>query len=1271
MLLNFSQRLLRFCFYSIASIIISLAMALVVLRITLPDLAAYKSDIEDFISEEMKYPVTIGEIHASWDGWIPNLDLQHINIFDPESQQSIVQFKNAHIKFDLFDSVSHQTLIPSHIMIGGTELTFARLTDGSIIIVESGTNLSAGDGDNQALTNWFKQQNNIILEDAKLSWIDQQHHRPPVQFEKTFIELSSDKDQIVARGTADLLQGEHRAAIRFDVELFGDITSDGWSGTVNVKTDQFYIADLLQQQSAMQINIADHPGNGELITRFKNAKLNQLAASVQYDMLQFGDDDSAVLFNDLAINLDMLHRDDEQWIIDLNFENRTDENIIYKGTSIRAITQTDTDTEQQKIDLALNYLPLKNILAISRHIPELDSLAISELITDGELHNLRLRYQSPIGQASQQSTQRISVQFDNITLNTPKLYNSAKTLTGFNADLMLTKHHDNTTIAIDELVFNSEDFPVKVYGSISTEEQTAIDLNLEVEQIALNKLSDYLPNSANEPLKEWIQTGLLGGVGQDLKMTAKGPLHKFPYPEDKDGQLRLTTRIEQGDIQYQQGWPVLQQLNGVLSLAGTELTMQVEQADIMSATVQPTKAWIPNVLEEDPKLFVQGSVSAKGEMLGTFIDQSPLQERKSLQIINQINLKGPTSIRLDLDIPLYPEDLTAIDGTLSFLGNSIDSEDLNMQMNEFKGDIHFTRETVFSDTITANYFDRIVTLTIPKVAEDESEYILISGAMDNGFIRQQLNHYVPDITDDINPYLDYISGQGLWRARYSLAANNDDDTLNISSDLEGIELAYPMPLYKAASQSLPLKIKIPLSNNGETPLSIALDTLMLAKIHYTDGEDSQLTALAVAFGEETQTFKFTDRIELRGRMTELELSSWIELVSKANEQTAESEFDPNSIFNNRFAQLDIQRILFEGQQFSNVSATVDQQQGNLNITTISDDIQGSIYIPHNFDSVNLNLTHIKLQKPTEHDAESEPLDPRLIPVINARINQFYYDEHPLGELDLEMSRIDSGLAIEQMILTSENVQVAGNGLWTKTLNTSQTEFKADINADSVNDLRRQFNFEESPIEDGKLSFTIDANWTGSPFELDMSSLNGDLYMDIQDGSILDIDPKAGRLFGLLSIQSLPKRLLLDFSDLFGEGLQFDYIRGNFSITNGQAFTNDLVMSGTAVDIAVSGRTGLVDEDYDQIVTVNPKISDSLPVAGALFGPVGIGVGAAFYFAGEIFDSIPEGIDKLLQIKYTITGSWDDPIVEKYQATGTLISEPANSSPSSISEAIKK
>jgi uncharacterized protein YhdP len=130
------------------------------------------------------------------------------------------------------------------------------------------------------------------------------------------------------------------------------------------------------------------------------------------------------------------------------------------------------------------------------------------------------------------------------------------------------------------------------------------------------------------------------------------------------------------------------------------------------------------------------------------------------------------------------------------------------------------------------------------------------------------------------------------------------------------------------------------------------------------------------------------------------------------------------------------------------------------------------------------------------------------------------------------------------------------------------------------------------------------------------------------------------LLGLLSIQSLPKRLSLDFRDVFDSGFSFDEARGTFTMENGLARTDDVVLDSSAAQISISGSTDLVDQQYDQLLTVRPGLGNTLPVIGAIAGgPVGAAAGLALQ------GLLHEELGDASQVQYTITGSWEEPAFE--------------------------
>ena len=146
----------------------------------------------------------------------------------------------------------------------------------------------------------------------------------------------------------------------------------------------------------------------------------------------------------------------------------------------------------------------------------------------------------------------------------------------------------------------------------------------------------------------------------------------------------------------------------------------------------------------------------------------------------------------------------------------------------------------------------------------------------------------------------------------------------------------------------------------------------------------------------------------------------------------------------------------------------------------------------------------------------------------------------------------------------------------------------------------------------------------------------------EKGSLVDVEPGgAGRAAGLLSISALPRRLALDFRDVFNRGLVFDDITADFVIVDGNAYTDNLKLTGPVAEVGFIGRTGLRDHDYRQQAVVTAEPGKVLPTVGALLA--GPQVAAALLIFTRIFKKPLGGIGRA---SYCVTGSWSEPIVER-------------------------
>src|SRR5262245_56727351 len=101
---------------------------------------------------------------------------------------------------------------------------------------------------------------------------------------------------------------------------------------------------------------------------------------------------------------------------------------------------------------------------------------------------------------------------------------------------------------------------------------------------------------------------------------------------------------------------------------------------------------------------------------------------------------------------------------------------------------------------------------------------------------------------------------------------------------------------------------------------------------------------------------------------------------------------------------------------------------------------------------------------------------------------------------------------------------------------------------------------------GKGHIEGQVSWAGSPLEPDFPSLGGQFNVNVSQGQFLKADPGIAKLAGILSLQSLPRRLLLDFRDVYQEGFAFDAFTGDVKIADGVAQTNNLRLRGVSAAV---------------------------------------------------------------------------------------------------------
>ncbi|HWI13188.1 MAG TPA: AsmA-like C-terminal region-containing protein, partial [Burkholderiales bacterium] len=265
-----------------------------------------------------------------------------------------------------------------------------------------------------------------------------------------------------------------------------------------------------------------------------------------------------------------------------------------------------------------------------------------------------------------------------------------------------------------------------------------------------------------------------------------------------------------------------------------------------------------------------------------------------------------------------------------------------------------------------------------------------------------------------------------------------------------------------------------------------------------------------------------------------------------------------------------------------------------------------------------------------------------LPALDIVAENFQLGQKQLGRLELSAVHENRDWRIERLRITNPESTLAADGVWQGWLSQPRTQLNVRFDVTDIGKTLTRWGFPEG-VRRGTAKIEGTLHWTGSPQEFDYPTLGGNLVVDAARGQFVKLEPGIGKLLGIVSLQALPRRITLDFRDIFSEGFAFDAIIGALTIAHGVVSTDNLRIVGPSAQVVMNGVVDLARETQALFVRVNPHISDSLSIAGALIGgPV---AGVAAFLAQKL---LKDPLDQIAGFDYGITGTWSDPHVTKLE-----------------------
>ncbi|MGH8191482.1 MAG: YhdP family protein [Rhodanobacteraceae bacterium] len=740
-------------------------------------------------------------------------------------------------------------------------------------------------------------------------------------------------------------------------------------------------------------------------------------------------------------------------------------------------------------------------------------------------------------------------------------------------------------------------------------------------------------------LVDWLDRALVGGDITSARVLMRGALDQWPFRDHK-GRFEATGTIRDATFDFSDQWPRATGVDAVLDVVDNHMGIVATHATVQGVTATHAVATIPDLGHGVLNLDVQGG--GNGSQLLDFVRHTPVAAN-AVDALQGITITGTAKFGITLSIPLGDAKNFTLDGKVNLAHADVTAEKWKVALKDLGGTLLIDGNGFRAPDLKGMFRGAPATLSMAVGGAVRDSADIVEASLDTRASAQTLVQGYPDIA----PLVAHASGAAPFHLGVRLLAGTDGapatPILNVQSSLVGLALDFPAPLDKPAATALPLDLTLQLPPDG-APLTVSLGDVLQVRGRLADPSKHLPAALAVHFGATMPTELPTQGLIVDGHPSRLDVSGWIQQSLEGTSGAAFPELvhadvstDAAEVFGTELGAL----------RFNYQAGTTEDTIGFDGAA-----VKGTVSLPAS-DLMTRGITaHFDYlhwpeppkpkeaaqpPPPPQPPSVSSPIAPTAIPPLHVSLGDLRLGNMNLGSIAFESMPTATGLRVAKFDSKGADFSIHSTGEWIGTTAYSQSHFVVDIASHDFGKALSAFGF-GGLLAGGKDShIQIDGTWPGAPSSFSLAWMTGKLDLKIGEGRILAVKPGLGRVLGLLSVRELPSRLLLHFGDVFRSGFGFDKASATFTLKDGSAYTRDMLIDAPAARIAMHGRAGIRDHDFDLTIDVTPHLGATLPVVGAAIGgPVGAAAGLV------VQGLVGKGINRAAGSAYRVTGSWDKP-----------------------------
>ncbi len=765
----------------------------------------------------------------------------------------------------------------------------------------------------------------------------------------------------------------------------------------------------------------------------------------------------------------------------------------------------------------------------------------------------------------------------------------------------------------------------------------------------------YYPRLAmGQGLTDYLQGALQGGQAHDATVLWDGPLAEFPYHQG-GGIFQAWVPLREATFQFDPAWQPLKQLSLDLLFQNDTLDMVSSSAQLGKAHSDHIHAWFPT-LAPDSRLFINADVAGEAEAVSAYLQDSGVKDSVGAAL-RDLQLSKPLTGDLQLVIPVDGDPVQVL-GHVQFADNRLRVASLGLPLEKVNGELFFTEQETRLDGLTAELWNQPLRVDYQGQLQQEDYRVKIGL---KGVWSQARAARWPML------WRQTLSGQGNWQGSLELQLHPKgryDYKAQWQSNLQGVGLNWPEPYRKAAKIKQPLQIRAQGNQRGSQLYLDWQNGLHAAGM--LESGSTRFRRLWIDNQAEPVLDPLSSALNVALKFDTLDLDDWTAWWQSASLGMDDATLDSaGSWLPSKIAmQLQAKQLVWAKQPWDQSSLQLNQSGQSGKLDLLASQVSGEMsWRPKQPLAIELSRLHWRTEEPGSKDASPQTASPAaqtVLPVAEQRrqlaaIPSFDFhcgrcqiDDALLGEVKVVGRVTPQLLRIPEFSLQSGDNRLSGQGRWSIAGGEGHSELQMKLQLASVEGWLRDLNY-AAGIAGTRASGELSLSWLGPLYLPHKPSMAGKLNVEMGEGVLRKLDSAGTKLLSLLSLNTVVRRLSLDFSDVFEQGFFFKSIRASGTISQGVLHNEDFELLGDAGDIHGGGNIDLPNQRLDYRLNFTPHFANgvSLATAFAVTPVTGIYVLAASQILSPV-------IDVFTSIQFHISGPIDQPqVVEIGRETGQL------------------